>query len=336
MKTKQLNQGKLVAFLDSIKQEGKIIIAPRRTGDKVYFSRVDSWDQIEFNSLPSTLSVKSAIFPRLETLLQYSGDAKIMTAQDVIIPDTEIVVFGLHPCDAAAFEYITEFFAEGITDTYIQKRRSKITLITLGCKKADAACFCTSMGLGPGAVQGSDLVLTEIKNGDYYIEVLTPQGEVLIESARDLFLDCAELDKTPFLAEVPQKFELRVLQEKLADSYDDPLWKKHSLPCLGCGACAFVCPTCTCFDIQDEGTSFNGVRLRCWDSCGFPLFTLHASGHNPRPLQSHRWRQRMMHKFVYSKNKNYDSSCVGCGRCLRSCPAQLSIIEQMQMFSLQR
>jgi sulfhydrogenase subunit beta (sulfur reductase) len=329
----QINQGRLVAFLDSLKQAGKIIIAPRRVGDKVYFGRVDSWDQLEFNFIQSALSVKAAIFPRLETLLQYSGDAQGMNIQDAGLSDQEIVVFGLHPCDAAAFDYVGEFFGEGIADTHVQRRKAKITLVTISCKKADEACFCTSVGLGPGAVRGSDLLLTEIKDGNYYAEVLTRQGEILVETAKDAFQDSAEVDKTPYLAQVSQKFDLRPLQEKLAKCYDDPVWVKHSLPCLGCGACAFVCPTCTCFDIQDEGTVFNGVRLRCWDSCGFPIFTLHASGHNPRPVQSQRWRQRMMHKFVYSKNQNHSSSCVGCGRCLRSCPAQVSIIEQMQILS---
>jgi ferredoxin len=212
----------------------------------------------------------------------------------------------------------------------VQQRRSKITLVTLSCKKSDEACFCTSVGLGPGAVQGSDLVITAIANGRYYAEILTEKGEILTEAAKDIFQDCVLTDKTPFLAQVPQKFDLRPLQEKLANCYDSPLWIKHSLPCLGCGACAFVCPTCTCFDIQDEGDVYNGIRVRCWDSCGFPLFTLHASGHNPRPVQSNRWRQRMLHKFIYARSQNHVSSCVGCGRCLRACPAQVSIVEQMQ------
>ena len=43
-----------------------------------------------------------------------------------------------------------------------------------------------------------------------------------------------------------------------------------------------VCPTCWCFDIQDEGPDKNsGERIRLWDSCMFPLFTLHGGrGHN--------------------------------------------------------
>ena len=64
-----------------------------------------------------------------------------------------------------------------------------------------------------------------------------------------------------------------------------PFWREHALACLGCGACAYTCPVCHCFDIVDEGNAREGVRARNWDACQFPLFTLHASGHNPRGEQ---------------------------------------------------
>ncbi|MGA2937401.1 MAG: 4Fe-4S dicluster domain-containing protein, partial [Syntrophobacteraceae bacterium] len=96
--------------------------------------------------------------------------------------------------------------------------------------------------------------------------------------------------------------------------------------CINCGACTFVCPTCWCFDIQDEVCGDKGERLRLWDSCMFPLFTLHGSGHNPRSQKTQRVRQRFMHKLKYYQDKyNSGPACVGCGRCVQACPVNIDI-----------
>ena len=100
-----------------------------------------------------------------------------------------------------------------------------------------------------------------------------------------------------------------------------------ALACLGCGACAYACPVCHCFDLQDESDGKECRRLRNWDSCGFGLFTLHASGHNPRPDQSARWRQRVMHKFSIYPQKFKTLACTGCGRCSRLCQAGMAIAQ---------
>jgi len=79
----------------------------------------------------------------------------------------------------------------------------------------------------------------------------------------------------------------------------------------------------------DEGSYRKGQRRKNWDACQFPLFTLHASGHNPRPDQAARWRQRVQHKFRIYVEKFGVRSCVGCGRCIRSCPVNMNIHGQL-------
>jgi ferredoxin len=106
------------------------------------------------------------------------------------------------------------------------------------------------------------------------------------------------------------------------------MWKTVALRCLGCGACTSVCPTCHCFDLVDEpdGTT-SGTRRRNWDTCQASLFTLHASGHNPRSDQTARCRQRVMHKFAIYPKKFGQVLCTGCGRCIAACPAGVDLTE---------
>ncbi|MCD6302085.1 MAG: 4Fe-4S dicluster domain-containing protein, partial [Anaerolineae bacterium] len=77
--------------------------------------------------------------------------------------------------------------------------------------------------------------------------------------------------------------------------------------------------------IQDRTVANGGERVRTWDSCMYAGFTVHASGHNPRPDQAARWRQRVMHKFSYLPLNVDAYGCVGCGRCVVNCPVNLDI-----------
>jgi len=102
-------------------------------------------------------------------------------------------------------------------------------------------------------------------------------------------------------------------------------WDAISEKCVGCSICTYLCPTCHCFDITDEIIEDKAVRLRTWDSCAFPLFTLEASGFNPRPSQRERFRNRILHKFAYIPENHGQIGCVGCGRCVDACPVNLDI-----------
>ena len=119
------------------------------------------------------------------------------------------------------------------------------------------------------------------------------------------------------------------LSEALKGAYDNDVWKEEGARCLSCGACNIVCPTCYCFDTRDVVSidMKSGKRVRKWDSCQLRSFCQVASGENFRDSAGARLRHRVFKKEVYLKKRFGRSGCVGCGRCIEHCIADISIID---------
>jgi ferredoxin len=332
MEKKQITKAKLKDWLSKIKDDGKQLYAPVNKQDKTNFERIGAVNDIFFGHLQTVRSAKNVVFPRAEKLFSYKkekGEVKLCDYNPDELPET--VIFGLHPCDAAGFHSLSCIFNWDTPDKPYNERWKRTTLITVSCAQCDEYCFCTSVNGGPGNTDGSDILLTPVREG-YLVEIITEKGNELYEKHSELFEPLSEaINKESCLASVPVRFNREDITRSLSGMFESDIWKTQSERCLGCGVCAYVCPSCACFDIQEDGGRNSGSRIRCWDSCGFSLFTVHTSGHNPRSEQSQRWRQRLMHKFSYMPERLSVAGCTGCGRCSRACPVDMNIAEHLEM-----
>jgi ferredoxin len=318
----------LEKLFDILKQHSKTIYAPALKNGKVSFRKADSFPGITSDYIQTTQSSKEVVFPRTEKILDYSKNKDGMSVKGIDLKDIpEIVLWGVRPCDAMGTGELSAIFNWDYKDEIYNNRLSRVTVLGFSCSKSDEYCFCTSVGGNPGNTAGSDILFTQLgENGDYLAEILTDKGSGVVSLASDIFEKVQNIEKEKFLVEVPVMFNQEEIRGKLDKFFESKQWVEQSLRCLGCGACAYVCPTCACFDIQDDAHGRSGSRVRCWDSCGFSLFTLHTSGHNPRVVQSQRWRQRIMHKFSYMPDRLSVYGCTGCGRCSRACPVDMNIL----------
>lgn len=328
---KLLKRESIEPLLKALRESGRRIIAPQREGSTAgtWYRDLGPEGQLDLEHM-TVLSPKAAFLPMVEEILRFRNEGKQIAIDGGKIEAGPTVVFGSRPCDARSLHALDAVFLGGPEDAFFRERRKATVVVTFSCRTADPDCFCTSVSGGPGDPEGSDLLLTDVGDQGFLVEVVTPKGKDVVQLAPDLFEPIGEIDKQALVASVPARFSLTDIQARLLGLFgDEEFWREQSLACLGCGTCAFVCPNCSCFDIQDEGDLKGGSRLRCWDSCGQKLFTLHASGHNPRSVQSQRWRQRVMHKFVYLRQKEGLAGCVGCGRCSRACPADMNLLERL-------
>jgi len=344
MNTKVLKASNLSAFLDAVLKTRRLV-APKLDGDLIDFREVRSPAEIASSRdyVNPRTSVKRFFFPRSEPLVTFARtkDGFTLDEPQTLFPPT--VVFGCRPCDASSLPIMDALYQWDYIDSFWFKRREATAIVAVSCVRADESCFCTALGGAPNATAGSDLLLTPLREGEapaeppaFLCEVLTPKGEALVALAPTLFTDgsgdkqAVRRTADEAFAALPPKLDLDAIAAWLAKNFENPRWAPSSYKCWGCGCCTFLCPTCHCFDIVDEGTLRHGQRRRNWDACQFATFTLHASGHNPRPDQAARWRQRVEHKFNYYVQKFSVRSCVGCGRCIRHCPVNMNIYAQLQ------
>lgn len=330
-----VTDGQLRSWLDGLVESGREVVAPVEGGGPLRFEAVRSSDGVVMDGRRTRWSPKEFYFPREESLFSYQvdDDGTVRLQEDP--PRTgERVLFGLPPCDAAGLERLVAVFRHGPGDPWVLARRAATAVVSWTCAQVGPECFCTAVGGSPGGDEGVDIQVTGLEDGRHLLTPLTDRGRGLVQEtgsedwteAPDEAMDEARhrirqaeeaVDRNAFPASAPGALE---------EGFQDPVWDEVAEPCLGCRVCTTVCPSCSCFDVYDEGDQESGTRTRCWDGCTQPSFTSHATGHNPRPTQATRLRQRIMHKFSYYPREHGGlSMCVGCGRCALLCPAGLDV-----------
>jgi ferredoxin len=352
--TKKITADNLQVWLDKLIANHKVF-APVEVETSSSKSTDAKFERIKAGQKPvldkkTVVSPKGILFKQVEKLLSYErngSDVKIdesMTGgcyctpvNPTASPDNSgqdntslTILFGVRPCDARSFILTDKPFVHSdMPETAYSKHREHSAIITYACDNVMKTCFCTSTGGSPVEKTG-DVWMMKLEDG-YLVESLTPRGEELLALGEGLFAD-ATTDDQAKAKDIGDKLTafMEVMQVSSAQALDklfkdEAFWKELTEKCLSCGACTFVCPTCYCFDVRDEGSVASGDRYRRWDSCMFFQYNRAAGGHNPRDMHWKRMRQRMLHKFCYFVENYGDIDCVGCGRCVRSCPVSYDI-----------
>ena len=315
-------------FFDLLTEFGTVI-APVRVSDKSFsFRAVTGPDEIAFEALRTILPPKKYFYPQKETIVTYQG-AEVREHKSKLSPQ---VLFGVHPCDLAGLGVMDSIFSADPVDNHYMSRRRLTLIVGLSCMP-DKHCFCHAMGTdSPNSAY--DIFLTDIGD-EFFVQVNTPLGLKQVDARPHVFTlaDSAQRQRyKDFWAHRQEAFTIGFKSDNLPAivdmEWDNPVWEELGKQCLSCGNCTPVCPTCYCFDLVDivSLTGDSGERQREWDSCQFSSFAQVAGGFNFRPGPTDRLKFWYRHKLHGFDDPYGLPTCVGCGRCTVSCPAEIDDI----------
>jgi ferredoxin len=311
---------------------------------QTFFEQAADVSAINLSAPIPSAPPKSIVFPQAERILSYTCGGK-NTPVDIKPDYKEIskALFGLRSCDLNGLRCLDRFFlGQEFVDEVYRQHRKKMFIVTNTCVSPFPYCFCVCTDSGPAADEGYDLNLTDLGE-QYLVEVGSPQGAHLCEVLKLEKADKTHLaQKTSLVDKSIDMFETfsteskawvsRVMNRVTTGFAREDVWEFVGDQCFECGACSFVCPSCSCFNVVDTSAK-NGScdRLRTWDSCSYEGYSRMAGGHNPRKPVEDRRNKRFFCKLSYSQSKKYlRPGCVGCGRCAWVCPGDIGLPNVVQ------
>jgi len=297
--------------------------------DRFVFAELTKAGDLRLDYDVTILPPKKYFQPPRETLLKFDRNEGFESVFD----NQPFVLFGVHPYDMVAISQMDKLFAKDICDTQYITRRENATIVACDVQNASKNVFAGCMGTA-SVNEGFDILITKINN-DYLVDIRSKKGHTLAETIKDAEdADDISLKLRKLVwadnAELLQKHKLDVrpdvLPKLLERSYEHPVWEEKSERCYSCGSCNLVCPTCYCFDIREdvEWNLQKGERYRVWDGCLLADFAVVAGEHNFRGNRADRYRHRYYRKGKYVPEKIGEIACVGCGRCITACTANIA------------
>ncbi len=276
---------------------------------------------ISYNKPKPSTPLKSFFLPIKENVSDNSQTKK------------QVVIIGAPNCDVMGLNILDEIYLNnGFPDLFYKSKRENTIIISTDCNSIQEHCHCYSYGVNPYADGNSDISMTILED-QVFLTVYSQKGEDLIKklpSSKSFKLadesDLSNVSKKhkeviSLLKKAHKGLPDYIQTGKLIESSGAEIWKKYSSDCVSCGACASICPTCSCFLLIDK-PGFEKVKQL--DACQYPGFERVAGGEDPLDERYVRFRNRYMCKYVWKPEKFKSSACTGCGRCIESCIGKIS------------
>jgi ferredoxin len=326
MTVRKIGKDAFRKFIEGLIKDNKVF-GPVAKGDRFEFEQLESAGELRLDyDVTIRPPGRKYLLPPIETLLTYEVGGQYQS----VIDETEFILLGVHPYDMEAINQSDQLFSQDNFDTHYMKRRHNATIVACDVVTPSKDVFAASMGTATVRA-GFDALLTDI--GDSYLmesgsrkgeKILSKVGGAVEATADDLEKrEKVWTENKKRLNNHKLNCDYTKLAKLLERAYVHPVWEEKARTCFSCGSCNQVCPTCYCFNVQDDVNwdFINGKRQRAWDGCLLDGFTKVAGEHEFRKKREDRFRHRIYRKGKYVPEKigSQIPACVGCGRCVHAC-----------------
>jgi len=324
MSVKKITKSDFANFVSALIQTDNVI-GVQAKGDRFDFAPLESAKDLRLDYDVTLQPPKKYFLPPMEVLLPFDVGGGYNSQMDA----QKFILLGVHPYDMIAINQMDELFRQDNYDAHYMTRRDNATIVACDVARSSDHVFASSMNTAV-VRDGFDVLLTDIGDG-YVLEAATPKGRDLVARAKGAVdADPQALRRREEVwahnRKSLNKHELKCdpayLPRLLAKAYKHPIWEERAKTCFACGSCNQVCPTCYCFNVQDDVNwdLKTGQRSRAWDGCLLDGFTKCAPNHEFRKARADRFRHRLYRKAAYVPQKiRGQIACVGCGRCVAAC-----------------
>jgi ferredoxin len=339
-----LKASSLARFLRNLSRDHGVF-APLRLNGSTSFKPIaflDEGYELDVDRIPTHYSAKKFFLPPKEALFDWELLPHKVEVKPSLPSLAELesrpkkIIFGIRGCDVAAVDFMNQFFGQKYADPYYANNAARTAKITLACPRESKYCFCRTYGTWT-RVKDADVVMVPASRSTFTLRASTRLGEEILSKNKGLLKTAsgAEVKRAEkMLQEGPKENGSRLLpieklqaflaldEHKMLESKE---WVKVGEKCFACAACTLVCPTCSCFDsVEEPNLDFrSGTRNRVWDSCMLMDFTRMAGDYYARRDITARLRWRILHKLRYPTERFGLNGCVGCGRCIEICLADI-------------
>ncbi|MCX6744578.1 MAG: 4Fe-4S dicluster domain-containing protein [Candidatus Parcubacteria bacterium] len=319
-----MNKNEFQKFVQYLKEKNKVIAPQHDVEGYLHLNELNEAKDLYLGIELPLDSWKWFILPPRQEMFAYKG----LKIEEILPKLKDQIFLGVSILDMQALTLLNQIFEK---DTYYQEIKKKTIVIgTSLVPEENFYKFFDKFEENKLEHLQFDIFLAVQKN-DYIIYTGSEDGQRLLDDFG--YKDYSHIEYAGPIREEGLDPQMVAIKDAMQNRHNQKIWDELDKRCMQCGKCTIACPVCFCFRMFDQSNfePGTGSRNRCWDSCFYNEFTqvAGATPEAPKHRMINTTAQKIYfwyeHHFVRTPATFSLPGCVGCGRCSKTCPADIDI-----------